>query len=116
MIHHAKKLNLPFAYLTADGDKMFLSPGSNITTVRPYRDIKTWPKRDLRAPENRKSIVNFDWLSPFSVGEILKGKKILENLREVTGDNGSQYLYHEYIIPATSLHKGVIYFDIGQRM
>ena len=36
----------------------------------------------LRAMENRKSIVNFDWLSPYSVGEILKGKKILENLRE----------------------------------
>ncbi len=81
-----------------------------------YRDIKKWPKRDLRAQENRKSIVNFDWLSPFSVGEILKGKKILENLREVTGDNVSQYLYHEYIIPATSLHKGIKYYDIALRI
>ena len=81
-----------------------------------YRDIKKWPKRDLRAQENRKSIVNFDWLSPFSVGEILKGKKILESLREVTGDNVSQYLYHEYIIPASSLHKGIKYYDIALRI
>ena len=116
LMHHPNTRNLPFAYLIADGDKMFLIPGRNITTVGLYRDIKKWPKRDLRAPENRKSIVNFDWLSPFSVGEILKGKKILENLREVTGDNVSQYLYHEYIIPASSLHKGIKYYDIALRI
>ena len=116
LMHHPNTRNLPFAYLIADGDKMFLIPGRNITTVGLYRDIKKWPKRDLRALENRKSIVNFDWLSPFSVGEILKGKKILESLREVTGDNVSQYLYHEYIIPATSLHKGIKYYDIALRI
>jgi len=116
LMHHPDTRNLPFAYLIADGDKMFLIPGRNITTVGLYRDIKKWPKRDLRAPENRKSIVNLDWLSPFSVGEVLKGKKILENLREVTGDNISQYLYHEYIIPATSLHKGIKYYDIALRI
>ena len=116
LMHHPNTRNLPFAYLIADGDKMFLIPGRNITTVGLYRDIKKWPKRDLRAQENRKSIVNFDWLSPFSVGEILKGKKILESLREVTGDNVSQYLYHEYIIPASSLHKGIKYYDIALRI
>ena len=116
LMHHPDTRNLPFAYLIADGDKMFLIPGRNITTVGLYRDIKKWPKRDLRAPESRKSIVNFDWLSPFSVGEVLKGKKILENLREVTGDNVSQYLYHEYIIPASSLHKGIKYYDIALRI
>ena len=116
LMHHPNTRNLPFAYLIADGDKMFLIPGRNITTVGLYRDIKKWPKRDLRALENRKSIVNFDWLSPFSVGEILKGKKILESLREVTGDNVSQYLYHEYIIPASSLHKGIKYYDIALRI
>ena len=116
LMHPPNTRNLPFAYLIADGDKMFLIPGRNITTVGLYRDIKKWPKRDLRAQENRKSIVNFDWLSPFSVGEILKGKKILESLREVTGDNVSQYLYHEYIIPASSLHKGIKYYDIALRI
>ena len=116
LMHHPNTRNLPFAYLIADGDKMFLIPGRNITTVGLYRDIKKWPKRDLRSMENRKSIVNFDWLSPYSVGEILKGKKILENLREVTGDNVSQYLYHEYIIPASSLHKGIKYYDIALRI
>lgn len=116
LMHHPNTRNLPFAYLISDGDKMFLIPGRNITTVGLYRDIHKWAKRDLRAPDNRKSIVNFDWLSPFSVGEILKGKKILESLREVTGDNVSTYLYHEYIIPASSLRKGIKYYDIALRI
>ena len=50
------------------------------------------------------------------MGEVLKGKKILENLREVTDDNVSQYLYHEYIIPSSSLHKGIKYYDIALRI
>lgn len=116
LMHHPNTRNLPFAYLIADGDKMFLIPGRNITTVGLYRDIRKWPKRDIRPLEHRKSIVNFDWLSPFSVGEILKGKKILESLREVTGDNVSNYFYHEYIIPATSLRKGIKYYDIAIRI
>ena len=70
---------------------MFLVPGRNITTVGLYRDIRKWPKRDVRPIGSQKSIVNFDWLSPFSVGEILNGKKILENLRSASGDNVSTY-------------------------
>ncbi len=33
LMHHPNTRNLPFAYLIADGDKMFLIPGRNITTV-----------------------------------------------------------------------------------
>ena len=73
-MHHPNTRNLPFAYLIADGDKMFLIPGRNITTVGLYRDIKNGRNVTPQAMENRKSIVNFDWLSPYSVGEILKGE------------------------------------------
>ena len=91
-------------------------PGRNITTVGLYRDIKKWPKRDKRAASSRKSIINFDWLSPFTVGEIVQGKKILENLRQAGGDNVSSYNYHEYIINASSLKKGIKYYDIALRI
>ena len=103
LMHHPNTTALPFSYLIAEADKMFLVPGRNITTVGLYRDI-------------RKSIVNFDWLSPFSVGEILRGKKILENLRQASGDNVSSYNYHEYVINASSLRKGIKYYDIALRI
>ena len=116
LMHHPNTQALPFSYLIAGGDTMFLVPGRNITTVGLYRDIRKWPKRDMRPQDSQKSIVNFDWLSPFSVGEILRGKKILENLRLASGDNVSTYNYHEYVINASSLRKGIKYYDIALRI
>ena len=106
----------PFAYLLAYGETMYIVPGRNITTVGLYRDIKKWPKRDKRAASSRKSIINFDWLSPFTVGEIVEGKKILENLRQAGGKNVSSYNFQEYIINASSLKKGIKYYDIALRI
>ena len=78
LMHHPDTRDVPFSYLISYNDDMYLVPGRNITTVGLYRDIKKWPKRDMRQQGCQKSIVNFDWLSPFTVGEILRGKKILE--------------------------------------
>ena len=116
LMHHPNTTALPFSYLIAEADKMYLVPGRNITTVGLYRDIRKWPKRDTRPQQTQKSIVNFDWLSPFSVGGIVQGKKILENLRQASGDNVSSYNYHEYVINATSLRKGIKYYDIALRI
>ena len=116
LMYHPDTRDLPFSYLIAYGDTMYLSPGRNLTTVGLYRDIRKWPKRDMRPREGRKSIVNFDWLSPFSVGEIVRGKKILENLRAASGENVSSYNYHEYVINASSLAKGIKYYDIALRI
>ena len=116
LMHHPNTRNLPFSYLIAYGETMYLVPGRNITTVGLYRDIRKWPKRDVRPQGNQKSIVNFDWLSPFSVGEILKGKKILEDLRAASGEDVSSYNFHDYVIQNSSLKKGIKYYDIALRI
>lgn len=116
LMHHPDTRKLPFAYLIAYGDIMYLVPGRNITTVGLYRDIKKWPKRDKRPKSSQKSIINFDWLSPFTVGEIVQGKQILEALRKASGDNVTTYNYHEYVINASSLRKGIKYYDIALRI
>ena len=116
LMHHPDTRNLPFSYLMAYGETMYIVPGRNITTVGLYRDIKKWPKRDKRSKLSKKSIINFDWLSPFTVGEILQGIKILEMLRSASGDNVSTYNFHEYVINASSLRKGLKYYDIALRI
>ena len=116
LMNHPDMRCLPFAYLLAYGETMYIVPGRNITTVGLYRDIKKWPKRDKRAASSRKSIINFDWLSPFTVGEIVQGKRILENLRQAGGKNVSSYNFQEYIINASSLKKGIKYYDIALRI
>ena len=70
----------------------------------------------MRPRSGQKSIVNFDWLSPFSVYEILRGKKILEDLRAASGDNVSTYNYHEYVIKANTLRKGIQSYDMALRI
>ena len=50
------------------------------------------------------------------MGEIVQGKKILENLRQAGGKNVSSYNYQEYIINASSLKKGIKYYDIALRI
>ena len=116
LMNHPDMRCLPFAYLMAYGETMYIVPGRNITTVGLYRDIKKWPNRDKRAESSRKSIINFDWLSPFTVGEIVQGKKILENLQKAGGANVSSYNFQEYIINASSLKKGIKYYDIALRI
>jgi hypothetical protein len=116
LMHHPNTRNLPFSYLMAYNDDCYLVPGRNITTVGLYRDIKKWPTRDKRAASCRKSIINFDWLSPFTVGEIIQGKKILEELQRASGKDVSKYNYHEYVINASSLVKGIKYYDIALRI
>jgi hypothetical protein len=116
LMNHPDMRCLPFAYLMAYGETMYIVPGRNITTVGLYRDIKKWPKRDKRAASCRKSIINFDWLSPFTVGEIVEGKKILESLQRAGGKNVSSYNFQEYIINASSLKKGIKYYDIALRI
>ncbi len=116
LMNHPDMRCLPFAYLLAYGETMYIVPGRNITTVGLYRDIKKWPKRDKRAASSRKSIINFDWLSPFTVGEIVQGKKILETLQQAGGNNVSSYNFQEYIINASSLKKGIKYYDIALRI
>src|SRR5574344_1553135 len=116
LMYHPDTRNLPFSYLIAYGDTMYLSPGRNITTVGLYRDIRKWPKRDVRAIGGQKSSVNFDWLSPFSVGEILEGKAILEKILNASGENATSYTYNNYVISASSLNKGIKYYNIALRI
>ena len=115
LMHHPDTRKLPFSYLIAYGDDMYLVPGRNLTTVGLYRDIRKWPKRDRRESKGKNSIVNFDWLSPFSVGGIMVAKRTLEALREVSGDVET-YNFHDYVIKNSSLKKGIKYYDIALRI
>lgn len=115
LMHHPDTRKLPFSYLIAYGDDMYIIPGRNLTTVGLYRDIRKWPNRDKRVEGAKNSIVNFDWLSPFSVGGIMVAKRTLEALREVSGEV-ENYNYHNYIIKNSSLKKGIKYYDIALRL
>nr|MBR6146094.1 DUF4954 family protein [Paludibacteraceae bacterium] len=115
LMYHPDTRKLPFSYLVSYGDEMVLVPGRNLTTVGLYRDIRKWPKRDKRPVGGKNSIINFDWLSPFSVGAIMVAKRTLEALYNASGDVQT-YNFHDYVIRNSSLKKGIKYYDIALRI
>lgn len=116
LMYHPDTRDLPFSYLIAYSDTMYLVPGRNFATVGLYRDIRKWPNRDRRNNADRKSSVNFDWLSPFTIGEVLRGKRILENLREHGPNAGDCYKYQDYVIKPEWLERGIMYYDLALRI
>lgn len=114
--NHPNTIELPFSYLIASGDTTYIVPGRNIATVGTYRDINKWPKRDKRASASKKSIVNFSWLSPFTMQEVIKGKELLERLCKEQGDNVASYNYNGCLIKNKSLHKGLKFYELAIRM
>ncbi len=46
----------------------------------------------------------------------MQGIQILKDLRHASGDNVTTYNFHEYVINATSLRKGLKYYDIALRI
>lgn len=110
---HPKTTSLPFSYVIGEGDKTILIPGKNLVTVGLYRDVNKWPKRDLRPMGHRTSLIHFDWLSPFTINEVIKGKEVLQQLINTCGKDCDEYHYQGLVIPGKALKNGITYYNIA---
>ncbi|KGI60002.1 hypothetical protein HMPREF3034_01962 [Prevotella sp. DNF00663] len=113
LTHHPDTLSMPFSQLKAVGDTVYLKPGYTLCTAGLYRDIHKWVKRDVRVHAIQRSIVDFDWLNPVTIGSIVEGKEILERLREASGEHAPTYYYHEHAISAADLKQGIQNYDMA---
>lgn len=114
--NHPDTRNLPFSYIISDGRETFVVPGINITTVGLYRDIRKWPRRDVRIQSSRKSLINHDWLSPLTINEIIAGKKTLEQMRESKGEDTAFYTCGGCKISRNSLERGIRLYDTAIKL
>ena len=111
--NHPDTEALPFSYIIAYNEEPCIVPGRNIATVGLYRDIRKWPKRDLRPQSSQKSIINFEWLSPFTASEIVRGRNTLKALKKASGATSDCYIYNGYTIKASSLDKGIQLYEVA---
>lgn len=72
--------DLPFSYIEAQGSKSYLTPGYNLYTVGTVRDAAKWPPRDRRKASAKRDLLHFAAFSPYSVGKLLRGEKLLSEL------------------------------------
>jgi len=114
--NHPDTRSLPFSYIISDGRETFVVPGINITTVGLYRDIRKWPRRDVRIQSSRKSLINHDWLSPLTINEIIAGKKTLEQMRESKGEDTAFYTCGGCKISRNSLERGIRLYDMAIKL
>lgn len=113
---HPDTRRLPFSFLIADGDDTFIVPGRNLMTVGLYRDVAKWQRRDTRLDGSKKSVVCFDWLNPETAGDILRGKQVLERLRDGASDGTETFVLGRCKIRRTALEKGIRLYDMALQM
>lgn len=114
--NHPDTSDMPFSYVIASGEKTYLVPGCNFATVGTYRDTAKWEKRDMRPHDSRKSLVNFNWLSPYTIQKAIKGKELLERLLEEHGCSCDEYPYGTCVIRNSALKKGIRLYDMAIKM
>ncbi|MBQ0072765.1 MAG: DUF4954 family protein [Prevotella sp.] len=107
---------LPFSYVIGDGRKTHVVPGINLCTVGTYRDVMKWPKRDKRPQSGRRSLITFDWLSPYVIERVKTAIRCLEEMQEEQGFDAEEYVGEGFVISHSSLVHGLQYYDLALRM
>lgn len=116
VMNHPDTRSLPFSYIIAEGKDTYIAPGRNLITVGLYRDINKWPRRDVRLQGSKRSAINFSWLNPLTINEMLQGKQTLESLRDLSGDNAETYTYKGCKIKRNALLRGIELYDMAIQM
>jgi len=112
-VTHSDTSSLPFSYLIEQKGVSYLAPGVNLRSVGTIRDAKKWPQRDSRKGPHRLDLINFNLLSPYTIHKMMKGVKVLENLRRSSGVLSETYSYHSTTITNHALGEGLKYYNIG---
>ena len=110
---HPDTSALPFSYLIESNGVTYLAPGVNLRSVGTIRDVQKWPKRDKRAEKGRLDKVNFNLLSPYTIDKMVRGMKVLEKLRELSGATSDTYAYQSARITRSAMEKGLSFYGMA---
>ena len=110
-VNHSDTSNLPFSYLIEQQNNTYLIPGVNLKSVGTIRDAQKWPRRDKRKDSNKLDQINYNLLSPYTIQKMMKGCKILRDLRKVSGETSEMYSYQSTKIKNSSLNNGIGYYE-----
>jgi hypothetical protein len=103
--------DLPFSYLIENNGESNLLPGVNLHSAGTIRDVLKWPKRDNRTDDLKLDPINFDFLSPYTLGKALKGIEILKQLLESA--NTPFVWYQNCKIKRSSIKKGIEVYQMA---
>lgn len=112
-VNHPDTSRLPFSYLIENRNESFLVPGVNLRSVGTIRDAQKWPRRDKRKDDDRLDSVNFNLLSPYTVGKMMSGIRLLNDLERTAGATAERFAFQAMTIDARALRRGREYYGMA---
>jgi len=110
--HNVDTTQFPFSYLTEVSYESQLIPGINLRSVGTIRDAQKWPKRDMRKDTKKLDQINYNLLSPFTVGKMMKGRDLLKKL--IDTNHGQEVISFERMRMKTSAaERGISLYQMG---
>ena len=110
--HNVDTTQFPFSYLTEVSYESQLIPGINLRSVGTIRDAQKWPKRDVRKDSKKLDQINYNLLSPFTVGKMMKGRELLKKL---LGENHGQEIisFERMRMKSSAARRGIALYQMG---
>ena len=112
-VNHPDTSALPFSYLIENHSGSYLVPGVNLKSVGTIRDAQKWPKRDKRKGKDLLDCINFNLLSPYTVGQMWDGLQLLNDIERTAGSTSQSFSFQGMIIEARALRKGREYYRMA---
>lgn len=112
-VNHPDTSKLPFSYLIENRNESFLVPGVNLRSVGTIRDAQKWPRRDKRKDADQLDSINFNLLSPYTVGKMMAGIKLLNDLERTAGATAERFAFQAMTIDARALRRGREYYGMA---
>ncbi|MDE7473791.1 MAG: DUF4954 family protein [Muribaculaceae bacterium] len=112
-VNHPDTSRLPFSYLIENKNESFLVPGVNLRSVGTIRDAQKWPKRDKRKDDNHLDSINFNLLSPYTIGKMINGLTLLDDLERTAGVTAERFSFQAMTIEARALRRGREFYRLA---
>jgi carbonic anhydrase/acetyltransferase-like protein (isoleucine patch superfamily) len=111
--HNVDTTQFPFSYLTEVNYESQLVPGINLRSVGTIRDAQKWPKRDVRKDSGKLDQINFNLLSPFTVGKMMNGRELLKKILKEQSDEQPFVSYERMRMKTSAAKRGITLYQMG---
>ena len=111
--HNVDTTQFPFSYLTEVNYESQLVPGINLRSVGTIRDAQKWPKRDARKDPKKLDQINYNLLSPFTVGKMMNGRGLLQKLLKENTEGLPFLTYERMRMKTSAAERGITLYQMG---
>ncbi|MCQ2349289.1 MAG: DUF4954 family protein [Paludibacteraceae bacterium] len=107
---HSDTSNYPFSFLIENNGNYTMKLGAALRSAGALRDERKWKKRDLRKPSHQHDIINFEMLSPYTIGKIGQSLLLLRQLDKTLG-NDTTIDIKDYNVSRRGLTSGIQLYE-----